>query len=227
MPELCTKGVDFTGNNHRRSSIQRVKCSDADIARAASKYDSELSNCFHLSWSSPADDKGLLKSSGLYLGDCPAALSSNKISGAMDIKIPEAGSATIYQIHSIPDRLLYRDTAGATGLLSRQSSGATYNSLVADGMRFEPETPAPFSISIEVGERGQKYLTIKGRSDYGRYTDGDCRVLFNATNPAIDQARCCHDQQQNTTYLHAQSIDNFHSEWFSVRYEVKFSDYAL
>lgn len=224
----CTEKSDVTGNNQRESSIQHVKCSDADIAKASSKYDSELSNCFHMSWSSPVDDKGLLKSSGLYLGNCPAALSSKKISGAMDIRIPvhQAGPATIYQIHSIPDRLLYRDTVGVTGLLSRESSGATYNSLLADGMRFEPETPAPFSISIEAGEGAQQYLTIKGRSDYGRYTDGDCSVLFNATNPAIDQARCCHDQQQDTTYLHAQPINNFHSEWFSVRYEIKFSDYG-
>ena len=200
-------------------------CKSSGIPPKSSQYFSELSNCFHTDRSEPPVYAGLIKSAGMYLNNCPGAIpAGGTISGSMEIKIDDPGTAAIFQIRSIPDHLLYRDSAGLTYGLSRETSGASYDSLLADGMRFEPQTPAPFSINVELGGDSIFYLTIKARSDYSRYTNGDCKLVFNEDKTTTNQALCCNEQQQDVSYLYAEPLGFNH--WQHVKYQIDFSDYS-
>jgi len=190
----------------------------------------ELTNCFHTAGSEPkADDKGLLKASGMYLNSCPESVSANTVSGSMKIRIDQSGPATIFNIRSMPDRLLYRDGSDKNHWLSPESSGKTYESLVADGMRFEQEGPAPFSIGIvQKSDRGRPYLAIMGRSDNNLFaTENDCLIPFTGKNwTPLNEAKCC-DGKISVSYLHHEPVGYiFSHDWVSVVYEVAFSDYS-
>ena len=200
-------------------------CKTSNIPPKSSQYFSELSNCFHTDRSNPPVYAGLIKSAGMYLNNCPGAIpAGGTISGSMQIKIDDPGTAAIFQIRSMPDRLLYRDSAGLTYGLSREISGPSYDSLLADGMRFEPQTPVPFSINVELGGDSIFYLTIKARSDYSRYTNGDCKLVFDEDKTTTNQALCCNEQQQDVTYLYAQPLG--FNQWQVVKYQIDFSDYS-
>ncbi len=215
-------------NNNQAGTTRQsvIRCKDAKFSSRQPKLSAELSNCFHTDQSRPSDANGLLRRSGLYLNSCPGALpGDSKVSGSMGIKIDRPGPATIFQIHSLSDQLLYRDSMGLTFQLSGESSGTSYDLLVADGMRFEPTPPASFAISIERGRGEKKFLAIKSRSDYSGYTNGDCTMSFNASI-SINKALCCQSQQQDVTYLHAQPLKKFFSkEWVDVKYEIDFTNY--
>ena len=200
-------------------------CKTSGIPPKSSKYFSELSNCFHTDRSGPPVYGGLIKSAGMYLNNCPGAIpAGGTISGSMQIKIDDPGTATIFQIRSMPDRLLYRDSAGLTYGLSKEISAASYDSLLADGMRFESQTSVPFSLNVELGGDSMFYLTIKARSDYGRYTNGDCKLVFDEDITTVNQALCCNEQQQDVSYLYAEPLGFNH--WQDVKYQIDFSDYS-
>ena len=218
----CADKAPLEANNaHNVPSLCKVSA----IPPKSSRYFSELTTCFHTDTSDPPVYDGLIKSADMYLNNCPGAIpAGGTISGSMQIKIDDPGTATIFQIRSMPDRLLYRDSAGLTYGLSRETSGASYDSLLADGMRFEPQTPVPFSINVELGEDSIFYLTIKARSDYSQYTDGDCNLLFDGDKTTTNQAVCCNSQQQDVSYLYAQPLGFSH--WQHVKYQIDFSDYS-
>ena len=218
--------ISVNKNQARTTQQSVIRCKDARFPSKQPSLSAELSNCFHTDQSRPSDANGLLRSSGLYLNSCPGALpGDNKVSGSMAIKIDRPGAATIFQIHSMSDRLLYRDSTGLVFQLSGESSGTSYDLLVADGMRFEPNPPASFAISIEQGRGEKKFLAIKSRSDYDRYTNGDCKMPFDPSI-SIDRAQCCQSLQQDVTYLHAQPLKKFFSkEWVNVKYEIDFTNY--
>ena len=218
----CADKAPLEANNaHNVPSL----CKISAIPPKSSQYFSELSNCFHTDSSAPPVYAGLIKSAGMYLNNCPGAIpAGGTISGSMQIKIDDPGTAAIFQIRSIPDRLLYRDSAGLTYGLSRETSGTSYDSLLADGMRFEPQTPVPFSINVELGGDSIFYLTIKARSDYNQYTNGDCKLVFDENKTTINQALCCNERQQDVSYLHAQPLGFNH--WQHVKYQIDFSDYS-
>ena len=200
-------------------------CKTSSIPPKDSQYFSELSNCFHTDRSEPPVYDGLIKSAGMYLNNCPGAIpAGGTISGSMQVKIDDPATATIFQIRSMPDRLLYHDSAGLTYGLSRETSGASYDSLLADGMRFEPQTPVPFSINVELGGDSLFYLTIKARSDYSQYTNGDCNLVFDEDKTTINQAVCCSVRQQDVSYLYAKPLGFNH--WQYVKYQIDFSDYS-
>ena len=218
----CADKAPLEENNaHNVPSL----CKISAIPPKSSQYFSELSNCFHTDRSEPPAYAGLIKSADMYLNNCPGAIpAGGTISGSMQIKIDDPGTAAIFQIRSMPDRLLYRDSAGVTYGLSRETSGASYDSLLADGMRFEPQTPVPFSINVELGGDSIFYLTIKARSDYSQYTNDDCKLVFDEDKTAINQALCCNEQQQDVSYLYAQPLGFNH--WQQVKYQIEFSDYS-
>ena len=232
LQKKCVTPAPVIGNNGVKKEGDSKCISTEDGApynRGRSTGRAELTNCFHTDKSAPIDSKDFLQASGMYLNNCPRAVSGNTVSGSMKIRIDQSGPATIFNIRSMPDRLLYRDSTDKNHQLSPESSGNTYESLVADGMRFEQEGPAPFSIGmVQKSDRGTPYLAIMGRSDNSLFaTENSCLIPFAGKKwTPLNEAKCC-DGKTSVSYLHHEPIGFiFSKDWVHVVYEIDFSDYS-
>ncbi|USE35494.1 hypothetical protein [Endozoicomonas sp. SCSIO W0465] len=231
-PKGCISSSDnskATVNSHSNSR-QPVWCPEAPPPPSA-----ELTTCFHtedsLGRSNLVNTRAKI-ANGLFLDSCPKAVPAGEtISGSMDIHIKKPGPATIFQIHSTPDRLLYRDNTDAIHTLSQQASKETYEHLIDDRMQFEQEGKPPFSIAIAQKDN-LPYLTITGRSDFARFADTECDLPSfrggRSEELAFRMVRCC-DDKSSAAYLYHMPLSNFHDpnyqpDFANVKYEIDFSN---
>ena len=194
-----------------------------------------LSSCFHKESERLLMPKGnvdLSKRAGNYVHYCSGRTTTElgvlgptheSIEGSMEIKIEKPGDSTLVSIESHRDSLLYQDSSGQIGHLLSSNSVRTYDSVVTDGMHFEPKGQPPVAIKME--QFGQEwFLTMTTRSDHSAFTDSEqnCDIPFEGDNTPLYRAKCCISSdgknKQDVAYIYKAPLDI--GKWFELEFRV-------
>ena len=149
----------FKLRDHRDNLLKRATnkdgspCPPSEPGTGKCKGRAELSNCFPPSLAGVSEKEAeFIRVSKATLNDCSGVIKNGGNARiTMEVQFPRLGPAIIFQLHSLPDRWLYKspDDPNTTYRLPPSTSAETYNSMVDNGMRFEQGGYPPLTLAIE------------------------------------------------------------------------------